>query len=177
VFVNVGMVKVSLCLTKHNAMKTHWRSGGIAHSFLTLALEGGEWSVSRSGCFIPQRKSLRYLLDRMLGGLQSRSGRGGEEKIPSPCRDSNPETPIVQPISWSLYRPSHCSLTLCLFRSWDVTNASDYSVCTQLLSPGNEMPWRSSCKITVTGTRLLFRSYDFWRQCSVYVACLFLNIA
>jgi hypothetical protein len=28
----------------------------------------------------PQRKSRRYPLDRVLGGLQSRSGRSGEEK-------------------------------------------------------------------------------------------------
>jgi len=28
----------------------------------------------------PQEKSPRYPLDRKLGGLQSRSGRGGEEK-------------------------------------------------------------------------------------------------
>jgi hypothetical protein len=32
------------------------------------------------------------------GWAQSRSGRGGEEKIPSPRRESNPRTPIVQPV-------------------------------------------------------------------------------
>jgi hypothetical protein len=33
-----------------------------------------------------------------LGGPQSRSGRGGEEKNSQPRRQSNPRTPIVQPV-------------------------------------------------------------------------------
>jgi hypothetical protein len=37
-----------------------------------------------------QRKSTRYPLDRRPGGPQSRSGRCGEERNPSPCRVSNP---------------------------------------------------------------------------------------
>jgi hypothetical protein len=40
-----------------------------------------------------------YPLDRRLGGLQSRSGRGGEEKNSQPRRESNPRTPIVQPVA------------------------------------------------------------------------------
>jgi hypothetical protein len=44
---------LSLCLTKHHAMKTYWGSGGIAPRILTLTLDGGEWSASRSGCFNP----------------------------------------------------------------------------------------------------------------------------
>jgi hypothetical protein len=32
-------VMLSLCLIKYHAMKTYWRSGGIA-------LHGGEWSAS-----------------------------------------------------------------------------------------------------------------------------------
>jgi hypothetical protein len=49
--------------------------------FLTSALDGGEWSASRPGRFIPQVKSTWYSLDRRLGGPQSRSGHsGGEEK-------------------------------------------------------------------------------------------------
>jgi hypothetical protein len=34
-----------------------------------------------------------------VGGPQSRSGRGGEEKIPSPHRESNPRVSIVQPVA------------------------------------------------------------------------------
>jgi hypothetical protein len=48
---------------------------------------------------LPQGKSPRYPLDRRLGGTQSSSGRGGEETIPNPRRESNPRTPIVQPVA------------------------------------------------------------------------------
>jgi hypothetical protein len=34
-------VKLSLCLTKHHAMKAYWRSGGIAPRILDLG--EGEW--------------------------------------------------------------------------------------------------------------------------------------
>jgi hypothetical protein len=47
---------------------------------------------------LPGKEPLVYLLDRRLGGPQSHSGRGGEEKIPSSLRESNPRTPIVQPV-------------------------------------------------------------------------------
>jgi hypothetical protein len=47
----------------------------------------------------PQRKSPWYPLVRRLGGPQSRSGRGGEEKNFQPRRESNPRTPIVQPVA------------------------------------------------------------------------------
>jgi hypothetical protein len=43
----------------------------------------------------PQGKNPWYPLDRILGGPQSRSGRGGEEKNSSPRRESNPRTPSV----------------------------------------------------------------------------------
>jgi hypothetical protein len=50
-------------------------------------------------------KKPRYLLDRRLGGLQSRSGRGGEDKNSQPRRESNSRTPIIQPtISLSLMK-------------------------------------------------------------------------
>jgi hypothetical protein len=47
----------------------------------------------------PQRKNLQYPLDSRLGEPQSRSGRGGEEKNSQPRRESNPSTPIVQPVA------------------------------------------------------------------------------
>jgi hypothetical protein len=59
------------------------------HAFLTLVLDGGEWTVSRRGRFTPRAKSPRYPLDRRLGGPHSLSGCGGEEKNPCFCRESN----------------------------------------------------------------------------------------
>jgi len=49
-------VKLYLSLTKHHAVKTYWGSGGIAHAFLTMALDVGEWSASRSGRFTPRER-------------------------------------------------------------------------------------------------------------------------
>jgi hypothetical protein len=66
-------------------MKAYW---GLevqlrTHS-LTSALDGGEWSASPPGRFTPQGKNLWYSLDRRLGGPQSHSERGGEEKNSQP---------------------------------------------------------------------------------------------
>jgi hypothetical protein len=66
---------------------------------LTLALVGGEWSVSCTGCFTPRERApgthwiggwvgLRAILDKVL-----------KRKIPSPHRESNPNHPIVQPVA------------------------------------------------------------------------------
>jgi hypothetical protein len=46
-----------------------------------------------------KEKSSWYPLDKRLGGPQSRSGRGGEEKNSQPLPESNPRTPIVQPVA------------------------------------------------------------------------------
>jgi hypothetical protein len=45
----------------------------------------------------PQGKNPWYPLDRRLGGPQSRSGRGGEEKNSKPLPGL--ETPIIQPVA------------------------------------------------------------------------------
>jgi hypothetical protein len=52
-----------------------------------------------SGQLHDQIKSPWYPLDRRLGGRQNRSGRDGEEKIPSPRQESKPRTPIVQAVA------------------------------------------------------------------------------
>jgi hypothetical protein len=79
-----GNVKLSLCLTKHHAMKTYWGSGGIAPHILDLGTRC-RWVISFTPRpLYPQGKSPWYPLDRRLGGPQSRSGRGGEEKNSHP---------------------------------------------------------------------------------------------
>jgi len=60
-------VMLSLCLTKHHAMKMQWGVEVQLHAFLSSAIDGGEWSASRPGRFTP-RKSPWYPLDRWLGG-------------------------------------------------------------------------------------------------------------
>jgi hypothetical protein len=90
---------VSLCLTKHHAMKTYWRSGGIAPRIVWPLTSGGEWSASRPGRFIPRERA---------PGTHSIGGWVGpravldavvKRKIPSPRRESKPRTPIVQPVA------------------------------------------------------------------------------
>jgi hypothetical protein len=50
-------VKLSLCLTKHHAMKTY---GGVKvqfYAFLTSVLDGGDWSASPPGRFNPEERA------------------------------------------------------------------------------------------------------------------------
>jgi hypothetical protein len=52
----IGMVKLSLCLiNKHHAMKTY--IGGIAPTFLTSTLDGGEQSASRPSRFTSRERA------------------------------------------------------------------------------------------------------------------------
>jgi hypothetical protein len=89
-------VKLFLYLSYHHSMKTYWGVEVQLHTFLTSVLDGGEWSNSRPGRFIPGRKNPRYLLDRRLGGPQSWCGRSGEEKNSQPppgIKPPNPDRP------------------------------------------------------------------------------------
>jgi hypothetical protein len=76
-------------------------SGSIAPLIpWTSALDGGEWSASRSGRFTPRERAPgTYWIGGWVGGPQNRSGRGGEEKNSQPRRESNPRTSIVQPVA------------------------------------------------------------------------------
>jgi hypothetical protein len=79
--------KVVLC-SKHHAMKAYWKSGG-------------EWSASRPSHFTPREKASGT--HRIGGWVGSRAVLDAvmERKIPSPGRESNPRTPIVQPVAQS----------------------------------------------------------------------------
>jgi hypothetical protein len=66
---------------------------------LTSALDGDEWLPSHPGLFIPRERTPgthwiggwvgpRAVLDAVV-----------KRKIPSPRRESNPRTPIVQPVT------------------------------------------------------------------------------
>jgi hypothetical protein len=86
----VKEVKLSLCVTKHHAMKTYGGNGGVAPRILDFGTRW-RWVVS----FTPrpvhlQGKSPWYPLDRRLSGPQSRSGRGGEEKNSQPPSEIEP---------------------------------------------------------------------------------------
>jgi hypothetical protein len=53
----------------------------MAPPFLKSTLEGGECTASIAGHSTPEEKSRRYILDRIMGWPQSRSGPCGEENI------------------------------------------------------------------------------------------------
>jgi hypothetical protein len=72
-------------------MKTRG-SGGIAPTFLTSALDGGEWSASRP-CRFSSGKGPRYQLERGLGGAQNRSECCGEENLAVPGIEPGPYSP------------------------------------------------------------------------------------
>jgi hypothetical protein len=76
-----------------------WRHIGewrYFHAFLNLGTRWRWVVISRPGR--PSGKSPRYLSGRRLGGPQSQSRRGGEDKNnPCPCRESNLDRP-----AWSL---------------------------------------------------------------------------
>jgi hypothetical protein len=80
-------------------MKAYWGSGDITPHILDICTRL-RWVVS----FTPrplysQGKGPWCPLDKRLGGPQSRSGRGGKKKNSQPRRESNPRTPIVQPVA------------------------------------------------------------------------------
>jgi hypothetical protein len=83
-----------------------WRNS-FNHS-LTSALDGGEWSASRPGHFTSRERAPgthwiggwvgpRAVLDSVV-----------KRKIPSPRRESNPRTPIVEPVA---QRYTHWAIT------------------------------------------------------------------
>jgi len=66
------------------------------HTFLTLALDEGEWPASYSGHSTPKGKKPFYLLDRRPSGSWSKSGHGGKEK-------KIPSLPLPGIKTWSTY--------------------------------------------------------------------------
>jgi hypothetical protein len=68
------------------------------HSW-TLALDGDEWLASRPGRFTPRE---RAPVTHCIGGWVSPRtvlDAAVKRKIPSPRQESNPRTPIVQPVA------------------------------------------------------------------------------
>jgi hypothetical protein len=89
-------MNLSLCFTKHHATKMYWGSGGIAPHILNLGT-GWRWLVSLTPQpFYPWDKSVRFLLNRRLGGPQNQSGCRDEEKNFHhffPCRELSRDSP------------------------------------------------------------------------------------
>jgi hypothetical protein len=76
-------------MPKYHAIQTYRGVEVQLHAFLISAVRGDEWSASRPGRFT-LGDSLRCPLDRRMGGPESRSVRGCEEKKVHPYWESNP---------------------------------------------------------------------------------------
>jgi hypothetical protein len=86
-----GEVRVTLC------REDIWGSGGIAPPFLNSALDGGEWSVSRSSRFTPgERVPSSHSIGGWVG-LRSGPDAVAYRKMSCPYRGSNPGSPVRSP--------------------------------------------------------------------------------
>jgi hypothetical protein len=116
-------------LTEHRAMKPYWGSGCIAPR-IDLGTRW-RWVVSFTPRpLYPQGKSPWYPLDRRVGGPQSRSGRGSEQKNSQPLPGNEP--PIIQPLAQRY--TTDLSRLQCMF----VTNSN-----TCLTDSNNTCLWRT----------------------------------
>jgi hypothetical protein len=70
-----------------------------SYSFTTPALDEGEWSASRPGLALPPGKGPWYPLYSRLDGPQIRFGHRCQRKFFCPCRGSNLDRPVVQPVA------------------------------------------------------------------------------
>jgi hypothetical protein len=82
-----------------------------SYSFMTSALDVGEWSASCPGRDLAPGKDPWYPLYRRLGGPQSRSGHRGYRKYPLPLPVIEPGSPGIpvrsQTLYWLSYPGSH----------------------------------------------------------------------
>jgi hypothetical protein len=91
--------KLSLCFNsapRHEGVLGEWRYRST-HS-LTSALDGGEWSASRPSRFTPRERApgTHWIGDWV--GPRTVLDAVVKRKVPSSRRESNPRTPIVQPV-------------------------------------------------------------------------------
>jgi hypothetical protein len=89
-------VKLSLCLTKHHAIKTYGMVEVKLYAFLSSALDGGEWSVSHPGRFNPGIRA--YDTHWMWSLVEFRAGLNAVIKRKMSFSWEN-RTPIVQSVA------------------------------------------------------------------------------
>jgi hypothetical protein len=107
-------VKLSLCFNwspRYEDVMREW-SYRSTHS-LTSALDGGEWSASRPGRFTPrERAPVTHWIGDWVGpraGLDVVLRR----KIPSPCRDLNPDHSARSPVLYHWAIPANGGKVKC----------------------------------------------------------------
>jgi hypothetical protein len=154
-------------------MKAYWvkwicRS---THS-LTSALDGGEWSASHVGRFTPRERDPGT---HWIGGWVGPRAvlDAVKRKIPSPYRESNPRTPIVQPVAqcytdWAitaLFRIALCVNSLCILSSKCINESHDDGVsvhpseCVVSQTSFNRLWWNFLCGPTLIVVKFYFRPF------------------
>jgi hypothetical protein len=112
--------EVSLPCSQESATDPYPQSDESSPHLPTL--DGGEWSASRPGCFTPRE---RVAGTHWLGGWMSPRAvldtAVVKRKIPSARRESNPRTPIVQPVAQS-------------YTDWAITALTSHTVSILILS-------------------------------------------
>jgi hypothetical protein len=106
-FYDLKTLKKGNWASHHEGVLGEWRYN--ATHYLTLAVGGGEWSASRPGRFTPREggHGTHWLGDWV--GHRAVLDTVVKRRIPSPFQESNSRTLIVQPIAYSLYKPSYHS--------------------------------------------------------------------
>jgi hypothetical protein len=79
-------------------MKAYWEWRYSSTYSFTLALDGGEWSASRPGRFTHRERDPGTHWIGGCVGPRAVLDTLGKRKIPSPRRELNPRTPIIQPV-------------------------------------------------------------------------------
>jgi hypothetical protein len=140
-----GKVKLSLCFNwapRHGGVLVEWRYSAT-HSF-TSALDGGEWSDLRSGRFTPRERALGTHWIGGWVGLRAILDAVVKRKILSPHRQSNPRTPIVQPVA---------------------QRCTDWAIAALYLNKLSQYLWqRNERKTLVTVSRPRCEPRTFWIQ-------------
>jgi hypothetical protein len=128
---------------------------------LTLALDGDEWSASRPGRFTPRERAPGTQCIGGCVGLRAVLDAVVKRKIPSPRRESNPRTPIVQPVArrytdWAITarhmgcrnilqpEASSCSPSCGITQDLHILEQYNFTCCfTWYKTPKNEHRWRT----------------------------------
>jgi hypothetical protein len=93
-------VKFSLCFKwapRHEGVLGEWKY--VSTYSLTSALDGDEWSASRPGRFTSRERTPGTHWIGGWVGPRAVLDTAVKRKIPSPRRESNPRTPIIQPLA------------------------------------------------------------------------------
>jgi hypothetical protein len=120
-------VKLSLCFNwapRHEGVLGEWMYSST-HS-LTSALDGDEWSASRPGRLTPKERAPGTYWMGGWVGPRAVLDAVVKRKIPSPRRESNSRTPIVQPVA-QRYTDWTITTRFELHERWDIWLADPLS--------------------------------------------------